>query len=198
MSIFGSYTTTLHHIYTSLLQKKLKQTLLYGLKINLKPLHKPPTSPVPWEVLSVKWVQAIYSAVSWKTISLWCSPSLVSRELSAFNLFMYCTVLCVNRRQGERRKIVVRYKSWTSKLWGRWLKGRHEEAVSIVSFIVPESQQKAILTVAFTNGRAPPDLWLVHHSSDYRPLNSKTVCSVMAIQSEITQNVPKVEDIMNV
>lgn len=121
---------------------KLKKTLLQGLKIKLKLLHKPPTSPVSWEVLSVKWAQAIYFCCceSWKTISLWCSPSLVSRELSAFNLFMYCTVLYVNRRQGERRKIVVEYKSWTSKLWGRWLKGRHEEAVSIVSSIVPESQ----------------------------------------------------------
>lgn len=134
---------------------------------------------------------------SWKTISLWCSPSLVSRELSAFNLFMYCTVLYMNRRQGERRKIVVRYKSWTSKLWGRWLKGRHEEAVSIVSSIVL-NHTSFHLTVAFTIGRAPPDLWLMCHSSDYRALNRKTVCSLMAIRLEITQNVPKLEYNMNV
>lgn len=115
----------------------------------------------------------------------------MSRELFAFNLFMHCTVLHVNRRQGERRKIVVRYKSWTSKLWGRCLKGKHEEAVAIVSSTVPESQQKAILTVAFITGGAPPDLWLVHRGSDYWALNSKTVC-VMATQRGYTQNVPKV------
>lgn len=145
------------------------------LKIKLRPLHKPPTSPVSWEVLSVKWAQAIYSAAVslgkpfHLMFSLSLPLSLVSRELSAFNLFMYCTVLYVNRRQGERRKIVVRYKSWSSKLWGRWLKGRHEEAVSMASSIVPESQQKAILTVAFASSGAPPDLWLVQRGSDYMP-----------------------------
>lgn len=55
---------------------KLKQTPFRGIKIKLDSLHKPPTSPVSWEVLSVKCAQAIYSAAVslGKTISLRCSP----------------------------------------------------------------------------------------------------------------------------
>lgn len=51
-------------------------------------------------------------------------------------------------------------------MWGRWLKGGHEEASPVVSSIVPESQS---LTVAFTVGGGPPDLRLLHRGSDYRP-----------------------------
>lgn len=47
---------------------------------------------------------------------------------------------------------MVRYKSGTPKLLGRRLKGGHEEVVSVVSPIVCESQQKAILKAAFAIG----------------------------------------------
>lgn len=58
--------------------------------------------------------------------------------------------------KGERQWLGIKAK--LQNCGGEWLKGGHEEAVSAVSSIVPESRQKAILTVAFTIGRAPPDL----------------------------------------
>lgn len=134
-------------------------------------MHKPPTSPVSWEVLSVKWAQAIYSAAASlrkplhsNVLPLLCQESFLHLTYSC--TVQYCTWM-EGRVKGERWWLGI--KAELLKLWGRWLKGRHEEAVSIVSSTVPESQQKAILTVASTTGGAPPDLWLVHHSSDYRP-----------------------------
>lgn len=64
-SIFGSHSlyqnfVSYLHLY---LKKKTEANTTPWIKINLKPLHKPPTSPVSWEELSVKWVHAIYSAM---------------------------------------------------------------------------------------------------------------------------------------
>lgn len=52
----------------------------------------------------------------------------MSGELSAFDLFMYCTVQYANRRKGERRKTVARWKSLTSKSVGEMVEGWAEEA----------------------------------------------------------------------
>lgn len=54
-------------------------------------------------------------------------------------------------RKGEE---VFGYKSSSTKLWQSRLKGRYEEAVSIASPVVAESQEEALLTDAFS---ATPD-----------------------------------------